>query len=635
MRVLERLKECGVSQLYISGDGAKNQKDRLLTSEVQDAVSEFEFIIIKKRFSDKNQGCKVAVLNGINWFFKHVEQGIILEDDCLPSPYLFNFCDDLLNIYRNEDRVKMIGGNNPLGTWEVNGSHFFSRVGHIWGWATWKDRWQAFDPDLPGFNEFTSGLGFEKAFGPTALADFRKRQTQDSVNGKIDTWDYQWNAHILMEGGLAAIPNHNLVENIGFDESGTHISKKPNWINNKVIDLKNNIGTVPFAPNLEYEMELALSQRSNRPAKPSSVYYQRSGKILNQKLKIVLINSTDKGGGAEMITVNLHRKLLDFGHDSILLVQNKNSETESIIEIDSNIEKQLKQLKPDLIHVHNLHGTLISIEQVVNISSINPTLFTLHDSWLTTGSTDHPFEIRPATRPFLELRSRMKELQSRKSVLADSNIRFTAPSQWLRERFFSIHGIRPYFVCNGIEPIEAGKTAIPSDRFILFVANNPIRNPYKDFDTLVNGWKIANEILGPDGCDLICLGGDPESEMTGENHLFMLGYQSQEAVKGFMEKALLVVQASKQDNAPLTILEAHQAGKHVLCALVGGIPEMLSSTESDWLYESGNSEHLAKQLLKAVRYMDGNSNSSEQHFICAIDEMTETYLGHYHEMTDG
>ncbi|MCB9192555.1 MAG: hypothetical protein H6602_12910 [Flavobacteriales bacterium] len=82
----------------------------------------------------------------------------------------------------------------------------------------------------------SSNQGFERAFGPTKLATSRLKLTQQSLCGEIDTWDYQWNAHLLMNYGLAVIPERNLVENIGFENDGTNLHSKPNWIANEVSD---------------------------------------------------------------------------------------------------------------------------------------------------------------------------------------------------------------------------------------------------------------------------------------------------------------------------------------------------------------------------------------------------------------
>lgn len=95
-------------------------------------------------FSDKNLGCKNRVSTGIDWVFEQVPEAIILEDDCLPDPSFFRFCEEMLEKYRDDQRIGMISGDNlQFGRRRNNDSYYFSRYVHIWGWASWRDKWQS------------------------------------------------------------------------------------------------------------------------------------------------------------------------------------------------------------------------------------------------------------------------------------------------------------------------------------------------------------------------------------------------------------------------------------------------------------------------------------------------------------
>ncbi len=633
--VLKVLSDLGVGEVYVSGDGPNGDNDRIQTDKVRSAVNEHESIVAGTQFSLKHEGCRTAVLEGINWFFKTVEEGVIIEDDCIPSLHFFQFCSGLLKRYRTDSKVKMICGNNPLGNWETSGGYFFSRIGHIWGWATWKDRWQPFDPELPGLNNFVVDGGFQAAFGPTALASSRQELAEKSTKGTIDTWDHQWNAHILMGDGLAAIPSKNLVKNIGFGSNGTHLHDEPNWINNEVSAQSINIDNVPMVIDREYEMELYLSQKCNEKAISSSESFRVIGRKGSDHLRVVLINSTDLGGGAETVARSIHEKLLGTGHESTLLVQERKTEFQNVVEIGIDFKQQLYELNPDVIHIHNLHGTSISLDEIVRISLEFPVVMTLHDSWLLTGSICHPFQIKPSSLSYLQLREWNRILRERQGIISSSAIRFTAPSQWMREFFFLRHGIRPHFVPNGIKVLQEEPFAPPSDRFILFVANRPTENPYKDFDTLRKGWKLANEKLGEEGCDLVCVGGEPFRDQIGNNSILVLDRQSSSKIFVLMKHALLLIQASRQDNSPLTILEAHACNTFVLGSLVGGIPELLSPKETEYMYEPGNADGLSDSLVSAIRYLDKIEHVSELPPTPTVEEMTEVYIGHYHTMVNG
>lgn len=631
-QVLKRLMECGVKNVFVSADAPKNATDRKLTEEVKSIFSRYDSLVINKRFSEQNLGCKEAVISGIDWFFNQVEEGIILEDDCLPSPHFFPFVEDMLSRYRDERKVMMIGGNNPLGEWQTDGGHFFSRIGTIWGWATWQDRWKTFNPELPEFDNFNSNRGFDRAFGPTKLAASRLKLTQKSLTGEIATWDYQWNAHLLMNSGLAVIPEKNLVENIGLENGGTNVHSKPNWIVNELSAEPMKVDSRPILRDREFEMEWELARRSDLAANVSSKSFEKKGENEKQKLRILLINSTDIGGGAEKIAFTLHQKLLALGHDSLLLVQAKKSDLNTVREI-ADWKSQIENFHPDVIHIHNLHGTSIPLNGLAEVSQSIPVLFTLHDSWLATGSIEHSFEPNPQKLNLLELLEWKMEFIIRRNAIEKSRFRFTAPSQWMRELFFNAHGIRPFYVSNAIEKVAPNEVEIPSKRFILFVANRPETNPYKDFATLKKAWEKANENLGENGCDLIVLGGETKTEKVGNRTLFIIGSQPAESVLAFMEKSLLLVQASLQDNAPLTVLEGHSVGKNVVGSLVGGIPELMNEQEQGWLYEAENADDLSEKLIAAIssEIRDREIRDKEK---CSVESMVNTYLGHYLSLTN-
>lgn len=634
--VLERLAECGMTNVHVSADGPKNKADQVQTEAVRECISNYTNIIQESRFENNNKGCKTALLNGINWFFSKFEEGIILEDDCLPNDAFFKFTTEQLDMYRNEPRVQMISGNNPLGNWACEDGHFFSRIGHIWGWATWKNRWEKFDPELPDLDSFVRRNGFERKFGPTSLARSRKQLTSQSVEGKIDTWDYQWNAHILMSGGFAVIPEKNLIENIGFDALSTHTDQKPTWIPNVATKDESEFSVRQPRPEREYEMELFLAQLSNESGLPSSFPFQKKAKAESRKLKVIGINSTDLGGGAEKIALTIHERLLELGHDSMLFVSIKKSDLKLVQELNSDWKQQILNTDPDIIHIHNLHGTPIPLHEIAELSWSNNVVFTLHDSWLTTGSNEHPFKLNIDEQNLLELKAWRDELRARKLAISNSKIRWTAPSQWMRERFFSTHGIRSYFVPNGIDPAEPVTIEISSARFILFVANQPETNLYKDYATLRKAWIKANQILEKDGCGLICIGANGQSiSEHGGFRLHIMERLNAAKVQAFMNHALLVIQPSMQDNSPLTILEAHSCGKRVVASLIGGIPEMVEENEESWLYEAQNSEDLANRIVEAIQFTDSGQHPLGNAKICTVESMVDMYLGHYHDLVNG
>jgi SAM-dependent methyltransferase len=175
-------------------------------------------------YSETNQGCGVSVSHAINWFFSHVEEGIILEDDCVPHPDFFPYCEELLERYRNDTRIWCISGSNfQNGRWRGNGSYYFSRYPHSWGWATWRHRWSHYDADLsqwPALKE--SGLLGSIFENPREARYWTRIWDRLLWEGKPDSWAYKWALTCLLHGGLTALPNRNLVCNVGFGNDASH-----------------------------------------------------------------------------------------------------------------------------------------------------------------------------------------------------------------------------------------------------------------------------------------------------------------------------------------------------------------------------------------------------------------------------
>ena len=153
----------------------------------------------------------------ISWFFENVQEGIILEDDCLPAQTFFSFCTSLLARYRNEPRVAHIGGFNcQFGRKRGNASYYFSRVFHCWGWATWSRAWKGFDFEMKDYRPFLAANGMERLFSDKVVQDFWRGNFDAAAYGDGSIWDYQWVYKNLKEERLAVIPNWNMVENIVF-----------------------------------------------------------------------------------------------------------------------------------------------------------------------------------------------------------------------------------------------------------------------------------------------------------------------------------------------------------------------------------------------------------------------------------
>ncbi len=173
-------------------------------------------------YSEVNLGCRKRVATGLNWVFDSVDEAIILEDDCIPHPSFFQFCEELLERYRSDRRIMSISGNtfSPHRK-RTSHSYRFSGYTHIWGWASWKRAWSHYDVGMSKWPA-ARDLDWLKDYleDPRAVR-YWSYIFQKAYEG-LDTWDYAWMFACWMCGGLNIVPNANLVSNIGFGPGSTH-----------------------------------------------------------------------------------------------------------------------------------------------------------------------------------------------------------------------------------------------------------------------------------------------------------------------------------------------------------------------------------------------------------------------------
>lgn len=234
-RVFEAVRAARPSRLFIAADGPRPGRpdDDRLCREVRAIAGAVDWPCrVETLFRTQNLGLRVAVSQAINWFFSHVDEGVILEDDVLPSPDFFTYCSELLARYREVPGVMMIAGSNPAaGSVELEASYSFSGYALIWGWATWKRAWQKYDGELESLGP-DSGMSVLSSFH-CATRGFRmmwSRKLREVKSGRINTWDYQWAYTLFSNRGACIVPRVNLVENIGFGEDATHTFSLPSWM---------------------------------------------------------------------------------------------------------------------------------------------------------------------------------------------------------------------------------------------------------------------------------------------------------------------------------------------------------------------------------------------------------------------
>lgn len=222
-KVFDEIKKSKPKQLFVISDGPRNEEEKKIVEETRMIIEQIDWKCnVLKKYSENNLGCKVSVSSGLDWVFSQVEKAIILEDDCIPDPTFFKFCEDLLEKYSDNKKVMMISGDNFFEK-ESKFSYDFCHHSLIWGWATWRRAWRQYEVANTSKPEV-----FEKR--RNELSQFVSTRRLDAIKktleGKIDTWDYLWQYAMLLNCGLCVYPSVNLVKNIGFGNAATHTKYK-------------------------------------------------------------------------------------------------------------------------------------------------------------------------------------------------------------------------------------------------------------------------------------------------------------------------------------------------------------------------------------------------------------------------
>lgn len=225
-RVFERIRQAKPTRLLVIADGARQDRpeEAEKCAATQAIIEQVDWNCqVLKNYSDVNLGCKQRVASGLDWAFSQVEEAIILEDDCVPDPSFFPFCQELLIRYREDERIMAIAGNNfQQAQPRTPYSYYFSRYNHIWGWASWRRAWQHYDVTMKQWANIREGNWLQDILQEPQTVKYWTKIFQTVYEGKIDTWDYAWTFACWLQSGLTILPQSNLVSNIGFHSEATH-----------------------------------------------------------------------------------------------------------------------------------------------------------------------------------------------------------------------------------------------------------------------------------------------------------------------------------------------------------------------------------------------------------------------------
>ena len=229
-KVLEAIMRQNPVELYVFQDGPRkdNTSDVSKCVEVRNVIEELTkdtSVKLHLFYSEINLGCGPGPMTALNWFFSENEYGIILEDDAVPHPDFFPFCEELLLRYKDDVDIRAIGSMHLDTMTYGDGSYYFSMMNRTFcAWATWARAWKDFDLYHRNvtrkqfdhcLKDYGCGLRMRE-YWCERLAEVQKDAYHNS------SWDQQFWMSIWLHHGKGIMPNVNLSSNIGFGAEATH-----------------------------------------------------------------------------------------------------------------------------------------------------------------------------------------------------------------------------------------------------------------------------------------------------------------------------------------------------------------------------------------------------------------------------
>ncbi len=230
-KTFSAIKNAKPSKLFLVQDGARaGRLDDIENIRLcREIVKNIDWNCdVHTNYSEVNLGCGMRVYSGISWAFEFVDRLVIIEDDCVPSTDFFVFCEEILEKYKDDQRMDMISGMNHLGIYDKTPySYIFSKTGSIWGWATWKRVWDTVDYDMDFINDKDAIRLLSNAIIPKNVAKrlingaILKHNTLKSGES-LSSWTFQKGLNMYLHSGLIIVPHKNLTTNIGLTDDTTH-----------------------------------------------------------------------------------------------------------------------------------------------------------------------------------------------------------------------------------------------------------------------------------------------------------------------------------------------------------------------------------------------------------------------------
>src|SRR5581483_8073157 len=212
-------------KFFVISDTAAKPEDEESVQQCRQIIERVDWDCdVIKKYPPQNIGPLHGVPDGVQWVFSQVEQCIFLEDDCLPDPSFFTFCESLLEYYRNDERIMHINGGNFLfDQIRIPDSYYFSRYMFTgYGWASWRRAWEKYDIDMGSLDEFGARGLWNSVFEDEEERQYWIHKLKEVQSRHLFSYCYPIFFTGWSQNGLSIMPSVNLVSNLGFRADAVH-----------------------------------------------------------------------------------------------------------------------------------------------------------------------------------------------------------------------------------------------------------------------------------------------------------------------------------------------------------------------------------------------------------------------------
>lgn len=265
LQTFQKIKAIRPASLYLAQDGPRESRGReeaLMVEDIRHSImNEIDWECdVHTLFREINLGCSEGVKTAVDWLFENDEKGIVLEDDCIVNSSFFRYMQEMLELYKDDQRIGMVAGSNLVKGFHPRFSYHFSRFKSCWGWATWRRAWKNMDMEMSWRNEHLKDVINNSGFNGQYKSKWLF-QLKCIDNDYVSAWDWQWYFTLASQNQLCIYPAVNLVTNIGNDSEATHTSFGNISVENKELTFPLNAPGI-VAPDADFDKLFSASENT-------------------------------------------------------------------------------------------------------------------------------------------------------------------------------------------------------------------------------------------------------------------------------------------------------------------------------------------------------------------------------------